>query len=67
MGEQLPFIKDILHAFHIPYFELEGYEADDLIGTFARQGEEAGLQTVIVTADADVYQLYLQQLSFNYS
>lgn len=57
MSEQLPLIKKILQAFHIPYFELEGYEADDLIGTFARQGEEAGLLTVIVTADADVYQL----------
>lgn len=57
MSEQLPLIKDLLRAFHIPYFEKEGYEADDLIGTFARIGEEAGLQTVIVTADADVYQL----------
>ncbi len=57
MREQLPLIKDILHAFNIPSFEMEGYEADDLIGTFARQGEEAGLLTVIVTADADVYQL----------
>ncbi len=57
MSEQLPLIKDLLRAFRIPYFEKEGYEADDLIGTFARIGEEEGLQTVIVTADADVYQL----------
>ncbi|MGI5881711.1 MAG: DNA polymerase I [Dethiobacteria bacterium] len=57
MSEQLPFIKDLLRALRIPYFEKEGYEADDLIGTFARIGEEAGLETVIVTADADVYQL----------
>lgn len=57
MSEQLPLIKEVLSGFNIPYFEKEGYEADDLIGTFARLGEEAGLLTVIVTADADVYQL----------
>lgn len=57
LSEQLPLIKEVLSGFNIPYFEKEGYEADDLIGTFARLGEEAGLLTVIVTADADVYQL----------
>lgn len=57
MSEQLPFIKEILAAFKIPVYELEGFEADDIIGTCARTSKEAGMDTVIVTADADVYQL----------
>lgn len=57
MTEQIPFIKEILRAFNIAFVEFEGYEADDLIGTFAVKGEEAGLDTFIVTADADAYQL----------
>ena len=61
MTEQIPFIKEILRAFNIAFVEFEGYEADDLIGTFAVKGEEAGLDTFIVTADADAYQLLLQR------
>ena len=57
MSEQFPLIKEILTAFHIPYFELEGYEADDLIGTLVREARETGLDPVIVTADADTFQL----------
>lgn len=57
MTEQMPLVKEILQAFKISFIELEGYEADDLIGTFAVKGEEAGLDTFIVTADADAYQL----------
>jgi len=58
LTEQLPFIKKILTAFKIAIFELEGYEADDIIGTFCRMGEEALVSPVIVTADTDVYQLF---------
>ena len=57
MKEQVPLIKDILTAFRITISELEGYEADDLIGTFALQAERLGLAPFIVTADADAYQL----------
>ena len=57
LREQFPLIKEVLDALSIPWFELEGYEADDLIGAFTLQGEEAGLNSVIVTGDADVYQL----------
>lgn len=57
MKEQVPLIKDILTAFKITISELEGYEADDLIGTFALQAERLGLAPFIVTADADAYQL----------
>jgi DNA polymerase-1 len=58
LSEQLPFIKKVLKAFNIPVFEIEGYEADDIIGTFCRIGEEAQIDPVIVTADTDVYQLF---------
>ena len=57
LREQFPLIKEVLDTFRIPWFELEGYEADDLLGAFTRQGEEAGLSSVIITGDADVYQL----------
>jgi DNA polymerase-1 len=57
LQEQLLFIKEILTAFGSAVFDLKGYEADDLIGTFCRVGEEAQVNPVIVTADTDVYQL----------
>lgn len=54
---QFPIIKDILRAMHIPIFELEGYEGDDLIGTIVTQAEQAGINSVIVTGDRDTLQL----------
>ncbi|NIR43533.1 MAG: DNA polymerase I [Gemmatimonadetes bacterium] len=50
-------IRQILEGFDIPIIELEGYEADDVIGTLARQATEQGLQAVIVSGDKDFYQL----------
>jgi DNA polymerase-1 len=54
---QFDLAKRILGALNIPYFELEGYEADDLIGTLAGRAEEAGMESVILTADRDCLQL----------
>lgn len=54
---QLPIIKELLDAMNISRYELEGWEADDLIGTIARLDETAGWQTVIVTGDKDSLQL----------
>lgn len=62
LQEQLPLIKEILQALNIAVLEMEGYEADDLLGAFARQGEGTGLSTYIVTADADAYQLLSPQV-----
>ena len=53
----LPRVRDIVTAFRIPVLELDGYEADDVIGTLAAQAAEAGLETVIVSGDKDFYQL----------
>ncbi len=54
---QIPVMKDILDALGIARLELEGYEADDLLGTVSLQGEEAGFAVFIVTGDRDCFQL----------
>ena len=51
----LPRVRDIVTGFRIPVLELEGYEADDVIGTLAAQAVDAGLETVIVSGDKDFY------------
>jgi DNA polymerase-1 len=50
-------ICDILDAYHIPILSLKGYEADDVIGTLARKGVEAGVNVVVVSGDKDFQQL----------
>lgn len=55
--EQLPIVKEVLAAFHIPVYEQEGYEADDLIGTIAQENEKIKIDTIIVTGDKDAFQL----------
>lgn len=50
-------LEEVLEALGIPTYALDGFEADDLIGTLARQATEAGLNTLIVTGDADALQL----------
>ena len=46
-----------MQAFGVPIFEVEGFEADDVIGTLARQAEERGIDVVILTGDRDTFQL----------
>ncbi len=53
----VPYIKQILEAMHIPVIELEGWEADDLIGTLAKQAEKENFDVFMVTADKDFAQL----------
>ena len=54
---QMPVLKDVLDALSIPRYELEGWEADDLIGTISRKCEAAGWECVVVTGDKDSLQL----------
>ena len=54
---QIPYIKEITHGFNIPVIEMQGFEADDLIGTFRYQAEKAGFFVVMVTGDKDFVQL----------
>ena len=55
--QQVPVLKNVLEAMHIRTVELPGYEADDIIGTYARLAEEEGLDTVILSGDRDLLQL----------
>ena len=57
LSEQLPYIQELLHDLGISTYELENYEADDIIGTFSRIGEENGFDVTIVTGDKDLTQL----------
>jgi DNA polymerase-1 len=57
MRPQFPRVREIVRAFNIPIYELDGYEADDVIGTLARQAEAHGLRVTIATGDLDTLQL----------
>lgn len=57
LKEQMPVIKELLHTMKIPTMELAGYEADDLLGTMSRKGEEAGMEVTILSGDRDLLQL----------
>jgi DNA polymerase-1 len=54
---QIPQVKDLVRAFNIPIYELAGFEADDCVGTIARQAEAEGIEAIIVTGDNDALQL----------
>lgn len=58
---QFAMVREFLDAYQIPYYELEGYEGDDLIGTLSRLGEEDGLSVSIFTGDKDAFQLVSSQ------
>ena len=57
LREQVPVLKELLAAMGIPLLMMEGYEADDLLGTAAKKSEEAGVDAVIVSGDRDLLQL----------
>ena len=57
MRSQMARVRQVVEALGIPVFEQEGYEADDLLGTLARQAGEQGVDTLIVTGDRDLLQL----------
>jgi len=61
--EQFPMLRQIVSSFDIPIFELEGYEADDIIGTIARKAEKEGLKVEILTGDLDALQLVTNLIS----
>jgi DNA polymerase I len=57
LQSQFPLIEEVLEAFHIPIIWMEGHEADDCIGTMARQAAASGIEAIIVSGDGDVLQL----------
>ena len=61
LAAQMPILKEVLEAMNIPRYELEGWEADDLIGTISKKDAAAGWETVVVTGDKDSLQLITDQ------
>ena len=59
-------VRELVQAFDIPIFEMEGFEADDLLGTLAAQANARGIETVIVTGDADLMQLVNEKTTILY-
>lgn len=57
LKEQIPQLYEMIETLNIPTLSMEGWEADDVIGTLARTGEEKGLEVFMVTGDKDFYQL----------
>ncbi len=60
---QFPLVRDATRAFNVPCIEMEGYEADDLIATYARQVEAEGGEAVIISSDKDLMQLVSDRVS----
>ncbi len=61
LRDQFPVVRETLEAFGIPIYQMEGFEADDLIGALSRQAEAAGLETIIVSGDLDMLQLVTER------
>lgn len=62
LEKSVPYIRDIISAYNIPILEKEGYEADDVIGTLAKEFEKSGFQVYMVTPDKDYAQLVSQNI-----
>ena len=62
LHEQVPLMKEMLQAMGIPVMQLEGYEADDILGTVSRQMADQGLQVAVVSGDRDLLQLATEDI-----
>jgi DNA polymerase-1 len=60
--KSIPYIREIIKGYHIPILEMEGFEADDVIGTLAKTAEKEGFQVFMVTPDKDYAQLVSQNI-----
>ncbi|WP_195212585.1 DNA polymerase I [Staphylococcus epidermidis] len=67
LSEQFPYIRQLLDAYHIKRYELDDYEADDIIGTLSRQADEADFETIIITGDRDLTQLATDNVTIYYT
>ncbi len=57
LRSQVPIMKDVLNAMHVTVLECPGFEADDVIGTLSRMGEDAGMDVAVLSGDRDLLQL----------
>ncbi len=62
LKSQIKKVHQLVEAFHIPVFELDGFEADDVLGTLSQQADEQGIETIIVTGDNDMLQVVLPRV-----
>lgn len=67
LSEQFPYIRQLLDAYHIKHYELENYEADDIIGTLSKEADQKDFETIIVTGDRDLTQLATQNVTIYYT
>lgn len=67
LSEQFPYIRQLLDAYHIKRYELDNYEADDIIGTLSKEADKAGFQTIIITGDRDLTQLATDNITIYYT
>lgn len=67
LSEQFPYIRQLLDAYQIKRYELEQYEADDIIGTLSREADQKGLETIIITGDRDLTQLATDNVTIYYT
>ena len=65
LAAQMPIIKDVLTKMNITIIEKEGYEGDDILGTFAKIGEAEGLEVVILSGDRDTFQLATKKVTIH--
>ena len=59
LKSQIKRVHQLVAAFHIPIFEMDGFEADDVLGTLSKQASEQAIETIIVTGDNDILQLVM--------
>ena len=62
LKSQIKQVHRLVEAFHIPVFEIDGFEADDVLGTLSRQADEQGIETIIITGDNDMLQAVLPRV-----
>lgn len=67
LSEQFPYIRQLLDAYHIKRYELDNYEADDIIGTLSRRADEEDFETIIITGDRDLTQLATDNVTIYYT
>ncbi|MDD5700671.1 MAG: DNA polymerase I [Dehalococcoidales bacterium] len=66
LANQFGRVRDVIASFRIPLFELDGYEADDILGALAQQSSSQDMDTVILTGDADIMQLVSPRVKVYY-
>jgi DNA polymerase-1 len=62
LKSQIKKVHQMVEAFHIPVFEIDGFEADDVLGTLSQQADQQGIETIIVTGDNDMLQAVLPRV-----